>query len=164
MICVSYTSLFAIASHKGISHFSISSGERGSQQIPTPIIINGHELLHTPINLRLLEILEIITEPSPINLTYDDATIIAHMVMNISPRHLELFDLVIDEVSSFGWPSMEDYNAPEPKNSVWKANGKSFAPDPTQWTPRNLNIYSNKDGEVPALDRVASDGSYNHLS
>lgn len=138
------------------------------------IQLTADGLLSSPMNIKFLEALESLNVLSPIHVTHNEATAIIHKVMAVSPYHVHLFDLVVDETTSFGWPSAEDWqslwDSSEPGDVsvgqgdiVWRATAKAFAPDPVKWSSRDLNIYTGRDGEVLPLDRVVTEGGYNHL-
>ncbi|KAG9516547.1 hypothetical protein KCV07_g6746, partial [Aureobasidium melanogenum] len=132
------------------------------------IQISGQELAASLLGFSSLEALWLGLAPANINATYDEALIISHRLAELSPYHERFVNIVVDEASSFGWPS---FQAPEPvtvqsaaSDLIWQASSDNFAPDPVKWAPRDLNFYTNANGEIIPLDSVVTDGVYNHLT
>lgn len=166
--------LAAVAAQEGMRHFTIPSTKDGFPESHGYIFLTGRDLLDIPMSHQFLEALDSISIASPIQATHDEVTAVTQTIMNVSPPHLRMFEFEVDESSSFGWPSAEDWEPyreesdragakKEPKEMIWKASRKAFAPDHVEWSSRDLNIYTGKDGKVLSLDRVATKGDYNHI-
>lgn len=164
-----------VAAMESLRHLNIFGDRNGFPQSYGHVHLTGVELLSSPISLKFLEALESLSVASPIQITHDEATAIIHKVTAVSHNHIHLFDLVVDETTSFGWPSAEDWQAlwdsSEPErvtveqdDLIWKATSRAFAPDPRNWAPRELDMFFKKNGEKLRLEDVASDDSYIHIS
>jgi hypothetical protein len=166
-IHLSCLGLTTITSRQNITHFTISSCEDGTPNGMAQMHFTGEDLVYAPITLRLLEVMESIEVLSPVDATYDEAIIISHLINDLSPLHIAMINLNVDEMSSFAWPSPEQYRVVEKqgmmKDLIWKASAKSFATDPVAWDWRNLNEFVDTHGQPIPLDQVATEGSYNHL-
>ena len=142
---------------------------------PANVDLTGADLANTPMDLELLTTMELLALPALLECSYDEATAIIHKVMAVSHNHMHLFDLMVAETTSFGWPSVEDWQAlwvssepeeglVEQEDLIWKATSRAFAPDPRNWAPRELDLFFKESGEKLRLEEVASDGSYIHIS
>lgn len=161
--------LSSIVSHRHFKSFHISSSP-GREFIPKPaqMSLTAEDIVHAPINFKLLQALDLILIQSPIMATYDEAVQITEKINQVSPSYMALFELSVDEEASFGWPSYDDYDTVVedvmPQNSVWKGSLKAFAPDPVGWLPRDLKVHVNKHGKVIPVQKLVSNGQYNHIS
>lgn len=174
-ILIPHHGLAKVAAQAKMHHLAISSDKDGYAQSHGHVQLKGHDLLSMPISLKFLEALESLNVASPVQVTYDEATAFMHAVMNVWTTHMHLFHLEADEASSFGWPTIEDWqssweqperakDALESEELVWKASSKAFAPDPMEWSFRQLNVFKKKNGDVISLEEAATNGAYNYIS
>jgi len=105
--------LAIIAAQESMRHLTISGNQHGLPQRHGHIQLKADDLLSSPMSIKFLEALESLNVSLPMQVTHDEATAIIHAVIAISPSHLRLFELEVDEATSFGWPSGEDWE------SVW---------------------------------------------
>lgn len=155
--------LQAIISHPASMYLTNSMFLSDYPQLPAKIALTGRDLATTPLTAEFLELLDDFELTSPIPATYDESILVIHTVMNISQHHTDLFVFDIDESSSFGWPSSDDYAASQKEDQIWLGSLKSFAPDPVGWIARDLKTHINKAGKVIPEHELATNGQYNHL-
>ena len=173
-IHLSITDLEHISAHRARIHLTASGSPYEYPQLPANIDLNGADLANTPMSLELLTTMELLALPTRIECSYDEATTIIHAVMALSPSHMDFFHLAVNQTSSFGWPTSEDWESLggeaepavvslDPGKTIWQASSKGFAPDPVEWSFRDLNIYKGKDGQALPLSVVVTKGDYNHI-
>lgn len=100
---------------------------------------------------------------SPIHVTYDEAVKLTHLINDISPVHMGLFDLSVNEATAFHWPPENDYPTVQEHDPIWNISSKSLAPDPVGWTSRDLQTFLDKHKNVFTKNQIVTGGSYNHL-
>lgn len=164
MVRLSFRDLLSINILSAHVYIISPLSEHELSQGPVQLLLTGRDLANYPITLDLLETLESFALPQVVEVTHDEATLIIHKVMNLSLSHMPLFQLRVEEASSFGWPSIEDYQLSQRQQTIWLASTKSFAPDPALWIHRDLSLFFNANGEQIPLNEVVEQGSYNHLT
>lgn len=97
-------------------------------------------------------------------ITYEKVITVAYQGMTIDPRFIKLLNFHDLDATSSDWPSAVDYELLDMANMIWKSSIRSCAPDPTDWTERDLNKFTNKHGDTILLEEVASAGSLSHLA
>ncbi|KAH0365907.1 hypothetical protein KCU65_g5737, partial [Aureobasidium melanogenum] len=165
---ITYNELAALSPLEHLITVHITKTYRHNDRSTDDIQISGHELATSLLDFTSLEFLWLALAQANITATYDETLIISHRLAQLSPNHEEIVSIVVDEEASFGWPSFE---VPKPgtvqraaSDLVWQPNSKSFSPDPVRWTPRNLNLFTDFDGNTIPLSRSVTDGVYNHLT
>ena len=155
-IHLSITDLEHISAHGAHIHLTASGSQYEYPQPPANVDLTGADLANTPMSPELLATMELLALPALIECSYDEATTIIHAVMALSPSHMDFFHLAVDETSSLGWPFVEDWQAlwvssepeevlVEQEDLIWKATSKAFAPDPRNWAPRELDLFSQEE-------------------
>ncbi|KAH0336428.1 hypothetical protein KCU74_g2018, partial [Aureobasidium melanogenum] len=165
---ITYNELAALSSLPGLKSVHIARTYRPGDPRTDDLLVSGHELATSLLGFSALESLWLSIMPARINATYDEAQLIYHRLAQVYPGGFpSRITLVVDEVASLGWPLFE---APEPvtvqvaaSDLIWQASSKNFSPDPVQWAPRNLNRYIDHNGIALPLNKVVTNGVYNHL-
>ncbi|KAG9698722.1 hypothetical protein KCU76_g2045, partial [Aureobasidium melanogenum] len=165
---ITYNELAALSSLPSLKSVHISRLYRHGDPRMDDLLVSGDELAAALLGFSSLESLWLSIMPARINATYEEAQIIDHRLAQVYPGYQRRITLVIDEVASFGWPSFKEPKSvsdePSPSNRIWQASSKNFSPDPIEWTPRNLNLYTDNNGRRIPLQTVVTDGAYNHLT
>ena len=113
-----------------MNHLNISFIKEDFGEGDGHVYVTGHDLLTVPISTKFLEALECLNVTSSIDVTYEQATTIAHRVMAVGERFIDLFDFNVPDAASSSWPSAVDYKALHVHDTTWKASLLSFALDP----------------------------------
>ena len=153
----------AISSNEKIKSFTVTTPTDGFNPMPAFVVVSVEDFVRIPITFKLLLALDGVEVQAPAEMTYDEAVVIAHLVGSVSPGHLELFSLNVNEADSFGWPSEVDYHHVQ-EHDVWKGSTRSLAPDPIGWEFRDLHTILDGNGEVLTEEQVVTGGSYNQLT
>ncbi|KAG9757339.1 hypothetical protein KCU73_g4463, partial [Aureobasidium melanogenum] len=165
---ITYNELAALSDLPSLKSLHISRIYRHGDPRTDDIQVSGQELAASLLGFSSLESLWLSLMPARINATYDEAQIIRHRLAQVYPGYQSPINLDVDEAASFGWPSFDNPEPvsaePFPSNLIWRASSKNFSPDPIEWAPRNLNAYTDNNGELFPLMTVVTDGTYNHLS
>lgn len=165
---ITYNELAALSGLPSLKSLHISRIYRHGDPRTDDIQVSGQELAASLLGFSSLESLWLSLMPAHINATYDEAQIIRHRLAQVYPGYQSRITLDVDEAASFGWPSFEDPEPvsaePSPSNLIWRESSKNFSPDPIEWAPRNLNLYTDNNGELISLQTVVTDGTYNHLT
>ncbi|KAH0359681.1 hypothetical protein KCU65_g9825, partial [Aureobasidium melanogenum] len=164
---LSITDMLSITSSNDLAYAIGFPSNREFDPKAFKILPTAQDLINSSITLKLLEALEFFDVQAPFVVTYHEAIEIAQKIEDISPGHIGLFDLCLDEQDLFGWPSIADYEANTEdgttERSIWQASRKSFAADPVAWAARDLQGFVDEDGNVLTRDQIVTGGSYNHL-
>lgn len=164
---ITYNELAALSNLPNLKSLRISRIYRHGDPSTDDIVVSGHELAASLLGFNSLESLWLSVMPAHINATYDEAQTISHRLAQIYPGYQSSITLVVDEAVSFGWPSFEDLEPLRAESVasdiIWQASSKNFSPDIVDWAPRNLNVYTDANGTAIPLNKVVTDGVYNHL-